>query len=348
MTDLQSTEALPPVPRAPWWLANPHLQTMWGKLARRVREPPTRRERWTLPDGDLLSVERLDAAPGAPRLVLFHGLEGSTRSSYARALLWGARARGWGADLVLWRTCDGEIVNRVPRAYHSGASDDADFAIRRIVAEDPARPVLLFGVSLGGNVLLKWLGEHGSDVPATVRAASAVSVPFDLARCARQIERGFARIYGRFFLKTLTAKTLAKLERFPGLVDADVLRRVRTIWEFDDAVTAPIHGFASAEDYYARSSSLQFLNAIRVPTLLFNAVDDPFLPAEILDEVRAVASENPQLRCHFPRFGGHVGFVAGATPWQARYWMEETVLAWGTAMLARTALVHRNNSPPDA
>ena len=321
------------MPRQPWWLPGPHLPTVWGKLARRVPLPPTRREQWSLPDGDLLSVERLDAAPRAPRLVLFHGLEGSTRSSYARALLWAARARGWGADLVLWRTCDGAIVNRVPRAYHSGASDDADFALRRIAAEDPARPLLVVGVSLGGNVLCKWLGEQGEAAPPQVRAAVAVSVPFDLARCARQIERGFARVYGRFFVRSLRAKTLAKLERFPGIVDAAALARVRTIWEFDDVVTAPIHGFRDAADYYARCSALRFLPAVRVPTLLFNAVDDPFLPVAVLDEVRAAAAANPALQCHFPSYGGHVGFVAGAAPWAATYWMEETVLAWGAKML---------------
>ncbi len=334
--------ALPPVPARPWWLANPHLQTVWGKMVRRVPMPATRRERWALPDGDLLSVERVDAAPGAPRLVLFHGLEGSTRSSYARALLWGAQARGWGADLVLWRTCDGEPVNRVPRAYHSGASDDADFAIRRIAAEAPERPLLLVGVSLGGNVLLKWLGEQGSDVPAAVRAAVAVSVPFDLARCARQIEQGFARVYGRFFVRSLRAKTLAKLEHFPGLVEAEAVRRVRTIRAFDDVVTAPIHGFADAADYYARSSALGFLGDVRVPTLLFNAVDDPFLPAAVLDEVRAVAARNPHLHCQFPAFGGHVGFVAGAVPWRARYWMEEAVLAWGSSVFVRDGPVPGN------
>lgn len=324
---------LPPVPPAPWWLPGPHLPTVWGKMLRTVPMPPTRRERWELPDGDLLSIERLDAAPGAPRLLLFHGLEGSTRSTYARALLWQAQARGWGADFVLWRTCDGQIVNRVPRAYHSGASDDADLVIRRVIAEDPSRPLLLVGVSLGGNVLCKWLGEQGEAAPPQVRAAAAVSVPFDLARCARQIERGVARVYGRHFIKTLKAKTAAKLARFPGIVDAAALARVRTIWEFDDVVTAPLHGFADAADYYSRCSALRFLPTVRVPTLLFNAADDPFLPREVLDEVRAVAAVNPALRCHFPSYGGHVGFVAGAMPWTATYWMEQSVVDWGASVL---------------
>jgi predicted alpha/beta-fold hydrolase len=306
---------------------------MWGKLVRRVPMPPTVREQWTLPDGDVMSVERLAGQPDRPRLVLFHGLEGSVRSSYARALLWAAAQRGWGADLVLWRTCDGNIVNGVPRAYHSGASDDCDFALRRIAAEDPARPLFPVGVSLGGNVLLKWLGEQGRAVPANVQAAAAVSVPFDLARCSRQIESGFAKLYGGFFIRSLKTKTVAKLERFPGLVDRAALERVRTIWDFDDVVTAPIHGFRDAADYYAQCSALRFLPGVRVPTLLLNAADDPFLPPVILDEVRAVAAENSALHCHFPSYGGHVGFVAGGVPWGARYWMEEGVVGWGAGAL---------------
>ena len=325
--------SIPTPPRPAWWLPGPHLPTIYGKMMRRVAPVPTTRERFELPDGDLLSVERMRGRPDAPRLVLFHGLEGSTRSMYTRGLLHLARQRGWWGDLVLWRTCDGEPVNSVPRAYHSGASDDADAVIRRIVAADPGRPTMLLGVSLGGNVLLKWLGEQGSAVPSEVKAAVAVSVPFDLARCSRQIEQGFAAVYGRFFMKGLKAKTFAKLERFPGLVDPAALERVRTIWEFDDVVTAPIHGFASAEDYYRRASSLQFLDRVRVPSLLFNAADDPFLPRPILDEVRAVAAQNPYLQCHFPEHGGHVGFIAGAHPWKARYWMEEDALAWAAPLL---------------
>jgi uncharacterized protein len=334
-TDVQSPlGTLPPAPSAAWWLPGPHLPTIYAKLVRRVPAAPTTRSRWVLPDGDRLSIERLAGRDSAPRIVVFHGLEGSVRSTYAQGLLHLARARGWWGDLVLWRTCDGNPVNDVPRAYHSGASDDADFAIRRIVREDPDRPTLLIGVSLGGNVLLKWLGEQGPDIPAAIRGAVAVSVPFDLAQCARQIERGFAAMYGRFFLKGLKAKTLAKLERFPGLVDRAAVERVRTIREFDDVVTAPLHGFASAADYYARSSALRFLEHIAVPALLFNAADDPFLPRALLEDVRAAAARNPYLQCHFPPHGGHVGFVAGPHPWAARYWMEEDILTWGASLLA--------------
>ena len=326
------------IPRSPWWLPGPHLPTIFGKLFRTVDLPSTTRERWPTADGDALSIERVRGHADAPRLVLFHGLEGGTHSTYARGLLHAARARGWWADLVLWRTCDGEPVNRVRRAYHSGASDDAEFAIARIVADDPGRPTVLMGVSLGGNVLLKWLGERGDAVPPAIRGAVAVSVPYDLAAASRKIERGFSKVYGRFFLKRLKAKTLAKVPSFPGFVDAAAVARVRTLWEFDDVVTGPVHGFASAADYYARSSSMGFLDRIRVPTLLLNAQNDPFLPRTVLHKVRAIAAGNPYLQCEFPAHGGHVGFIAGPHPWRADYWMERHSLDWLAACAAARAV----------
>jgi len=291
------------VPRAAWWLPGPHLPTIFGKVFRRVPQTPTTRERWPTPDGDLLSVERLRGRPDAPRLVLFHGLEGGLHSAYARGLLRQAHLRGWWADLVLWRTCDGQTVNAVRRSYHSGASDDADLALTRIVSGDPDRPLLLHGVSLGGNVLLKWLGERGDAVPASVRAAVAVSAPFDLAAASARIARGFSKVYGRFFLKTLKAKTAAKLSQ------------------------GPLHGFGGAAEYYARSSSINFLSRIRVSTLLLNAKNDPFLPRSTLDRVATIARDNPRVICCFPSSGGHVGFIAG-NPNDADYWMERVTLDW--------------------
>lgn len=271
---------------------------------------------------------RLHGQSDAPRLVFFHGLEGGMHSSYARALLREAHKRGWWADFVLWRTCDERPVNSTRRAYHSGASDDAETAITRVLAEDAGRPTFLLGVSLGGNVLLKWLGERGDTVPATIHGAVAVSVPFDLAAASRKIERGFAHVYSRYFLKSLKAKTLAKLERFPDLVDRAALAGVRTLWEFDDVVTGPIHGFRNAADYYQRSSSIRFLERIRTPTLLLNAQNDPFLPPAVLEDVRTIAGRNPNLECVFPAQGGHVGFVGGCLPGRPEYWMERFALDW--------------------
>jgi predicted alpha/beta-fold hydrolase len=315
-------------PRQAWWLPGPHIPTIYSKLCRRVELPPTSRAQWPTPDGDVLSVERMAGRAGAPRLVVFHGLEGGTHSTYARALLQQAHARGWWADLVLWRTCDGRSVNGTRRAYHSGASDDADVAIAGILRDDPRRTTLLVGVSLGGNVLLKWLGERAANVPHNIRAAAAISVPFDLAEASRRIDRGFSSVYGRHFLRKLRAKTMAKLSKFPDLVDAVALALTRCLWDFDDVVTGPIHGFSSAADYYERSSAMQFLDRVRIPTLLLNAENDPFLPPRVLTRVRSIADRNPYLRCEFPKQGGHVGFVSGLLPWKADWWMERLTLDW--------------------
>ena len=308
-----------------WWASNRHAQTLWGKLVRRSGSVPTRRELWETPDDDVLEIRRLDAAPGRPRLILLHGLEGTIRSHYLGGILGEALQRGWGADLLLFRSC-GEQPNRARRFYHSGETTDLAFVVERVVREHPSSPIALAGFSLGGNVLLKWLGERGSDLPPTLRAASAVSVPFDLSRSATHIDRGFARVYQAHFLRSLRRKVLAKMERYHDLVDPERLALVRSIRDYDDVVTAPIHGFEGAEDYYTRSSAIRWLAKIRLPTLLLSAVDDPFLPPAVLEEVRGIAKANPALQIEFPTRGGHVGFVAGRVPWRPFYWGE-----WRTA-----------------
>ncbi len=322
--------------RPAWWLPGPHLPTIYGKLVRELAPAPTVKAHWPTPDGDRLAVHQLPAPTDQPHLIVLHGLEGGAHSQYAQGLLHQAHRRGWGATLVVWRTCD-EPVNAVRRAYHSGETTDLQFVVERLAAEAPGRPLVLAGVSLGGNVLCKWLGERGDVLPAEVRAAAAVSVPYDLAAASRHIDSGIRRVYSRFFLKTLVAKTLAKAERFPDLVDVERLRRARTLWDFDDVATAPIHGFRDAADYYARSSSIGFLAGIRRPTLLFNAVDDPFLPPAVLDRVRSVARNTPALHVDFPARGGHVGFVGGAVPWRAEYFMERHVVGWLADRLAAEA-----------
>lgn len=327
----QSTESEPlnhPPFRPAWWLPGPHLPTVWGKLARRLPDAHERVERWRAPDGDELSVARLDAAsPGAPLLVMLHGLEGTVRSKYAQGLMHQARARGWGAALLIFRTCDGRIPS-VPRLYHSGETTDADFVIRRLAAEHPTRPIHLVGVSLGANVLLKWLGEQGTSVPPAVRRAAAVSTPFDLAAGSRFLEQGFSQVYVRHFVRSLIRKAEAVLAQHPDLpVDRRRVASARTFWDFDDAFTGPVHGFAGADDYYARSSSIHFLPSIVVPTLLYSAVDDPFLPSVVLDRVMELAGRNPLLVPEFTSRGGHVGWVSGP-PWAPTYHMEDRVAHW--------------------
>ena len=320
-----------------WWVPGAHLRTLWGKLVRRPPPLETRVERWVMDDGDAIDLHRLEprgarAAHGG-RLLILHGLEGTIRSHYLRGLLALAHERGWAADALIFRTCNGTMT-RTRRLYHSGETTDLDGVVRRLIREHANEPLALAGFSLGGNVLLKWLGEHGVNLPQQVRAAAVVSVPFDLERGARFIERGFARVYTKHFLRTLRAKARIKLEHDPGLFDSVALERARTLFDFDDAVTAPVHGFAGATDYYRRSSSLGFLSSIRRPTLLLSAYDDPFLPPAVLHEVERVARGNKYLSVEFHQRGGHVGFISGRAPWAPRYYAEDRVLGFLEAEIA--------------
>lgn len=302
-----------------WWLPNRHLRTIWGRFFRRTPVHPLRTERWATADDDFVEIVRLDAPRGRPRLLILHGLEGTSRSHYARGLFLEAARRLWAADLLLFRGCGSE-PNRAPRFYHSGDTGDLETVVDRLLREDPLSPLLLAGVSLGGNVLLKWLGE--SVIPRGVCAAAAVSVPFDLQRASRYINDGFSRVYELHFLRSLRRKALAKLDRYPELMSRSSIESARSLYEFDDVVTAPVHGFSNAADYYARSSSIQFLSRIRTPTLLLSAVDDPFLPREVLTEVADIALRNDALEVEFPAAGGHAGFVSGANPFRPFYYAE--------------------------
>jgi predicted alpha/beta-fold hydrolase len=298
--------------RAPRWLAGGHAQTIWPYRLRR-RSPPVARERIETPDGDFWNFDWLDAPahPGAPVVALFHGLEGGSESHYAGALLRALARTGWRGVVPHFRGCGGEL-NRLPRAYHSG--DHAEIgamlaAIRRVLP--PETPLFAVGVSLGGSALLNWLGRAGRDAARTLRAAAAVSAPLDLMVAGVAIGRGINRVYTRHFLATLKPKSLAMAARFPGLLDASRIRRVRTLWDFDDIVTAPLHGFAGTIDYWTRASSKPWLASIAVPTLVINARNDPFIPAQSLPTPREVSAF---VTLEQPRHGGHAGFAAGRFP----------------------------------
>ena len=297
---------------------------MWGRFARRRPRVPTTRECLESRDGDTLELHHLAGEPGAPHVLLLHGLEGSPRSHYVGGVLSLAYARGWGASLLVFRGCGSE-ANRARRFYHSGETEDLAFAFAQLSSRWAERLWFAVGVSLGGNVLLKWLGESASAIGSRIRAAAAISVPFDLEAGARHIAKGFARVYDRSFLRSLRRKAVAKLARYPDLFDRPKLARARTVYDFDDAVTAPVHGFASAHDYYEKSSSMRFLADIRVPTLLLSSSDDPFLPREVLQRARQTAAANPALIVEFHEAGGHVGFVAGSWPWRPVYYAEQRV-----------------------
>ena len=300
-----------PGPFAPApWLANPHLQTIYGATLAPAPRPQLRRERWDTPDGDFVDVDFVDGPGDTPWIHLFHGLEGSSNSPYARMLMAHVRARGWRGSVFHFRGCSGE-PNRLPRAYHSGDSDEIDWALRRVKALAGAAPLYAAGVSLGGNAFAKWLGERGEAARSVVERAAAVSAPLDLMAAGDALGRGFARVYSRHFLSTLKRGALEKLDRFPGLFDAATVRRASSLRDFDNVVTAPLHGFRDTDDYWTRASAKPHLGGVRVPTLLLNARDDPFLPAEALPTEREVSSA---VKLEFPHRGGHVGFVTAPFP----------------------------------
>jgi uncharacterized protein len=315
--------------RAPWFAANPHVQTLWGKFVSRERPAPARREFWQTPDGDSVTVIRMRPdATDVPRFVLFHGLEGTERSHYVPGFFREAASRGWAADMLLWRSCGG-VNNRAPRFYHSGETGDAAWFIQTLAERYPNAPLLACGVSLGGNVLTKLIGEGVHELPKTLRAAVGVSVPFDLERGSRHIATGLSSLYQKWFLRTLLPKVREKASRYPELFPSlEAIDGIRTLWDFDDLITGPLHGFAGATDYYTRSSAKHYLKGVSIPLLLLSAADDPFLPRDVLDEVRELSRHNPHVQTEFLPRGGHVGFVAGSSPLRARSYLTERVPAF--------------------
>ena len=317
---------------APRWLPGGNLQTIWPALYARRFEGPApayRRERWTAPDGDFIDVDFVDASlPGPqPLLVLFHGLEGSSRSHYAEAFAAFAAAQGMAYAVPHFRGCSGEM-NLAPRAYHSGDYEEIGWILQRM-RDQHARlgggPVLAVGVSLGGNALLRWACEAGDTARDWVNAVASVSAPLDLAAGGAAIGRGFNRlVYTRMFLATMKPKALAKLAQFPGLFDRERLLAAQDLYAFDDVFTAPLHGFRNTDDYWARGSSKPHLSAIRVPTLVVNALNDPFIPAWSLPGPGEVG---PHVTLWQPAHGGHVGFPLGLPPGHVRD-MPERVGGW--------------------
>lgn len=294
---------------APPWLPGGHAQTLWP-LTIKPALPPYRRERWTTPDGDFIDVDLIDGPTHAPLLVLFHGLEGSSRSHYAMALANAVRKFGWRFALPHFRGCSGEI-NRLPRAYHSGDSAEIEWILRRLRKHCGDAPLFAAGVSLGGNALAKWAGEQGARAQTAVAAIAAISAPLDLAACGHHLAKGFNRIYTRHFLATLKATSEARLQRHPGCFDGPRMRRAGNLYQFDDAVTAPLHGFAGADDYWRRASGKPWLAHIAVPALVLNAQNDPFLPAAHLPSANEVSAS---VVLEQPADGGHVGFVSDSFP----------------------------------
>jgi len=295
---------------APLWLPSGHLQTIYPATCIRKPAVPFRRERWPTPDGDFIDVDFVDGDAGKPFVVLFHGLEGSSNSHYARAMMAELKARRWSGAVPHFRGCSGE-PNLAPRFYHSGDAREVDWIVRRLHAQARAANCPRFfaaGVSLGGNALLRWLGESQSQA-GIVDAAAAVSAPLDLARGGAALSRGFNRLYTRMFLNTLKPKCIAKLKQFPGLYDLAALQAANDLYAFDNVVTAPLHGYRDTDDYWHRASAKHVLMDITVPTLVLNALNDPFLPGIHLPRKAASC-----VTLDYPEQGGHVGFAAGGVP----------------------------------
>lgn len=323
--------------RSAKWLPGGHLHTLWPAVQVRAQQRvgfvrPYARERWHTPDGDFIEVDWQRAAT-TPRglLVLFHGLEGSSQSHYARALADVAQERGLDFVVPHFRGCGGTI-NLAPRAYHSGDYEEIDWVLHRL-RQHTALPLMAVGVSLGGNALLRWAQEAGEHAAHTVAALASVSAPLDLHASAQAMDRGFNKqVYTRVFLRTMKPKAMQKLVQFPGLFDAQALARVSTLLAFDNLVTAPLHGFRDALDYWRRASAKPAMASIRVPALVVNALDDPFVPASSLPHAAQVA---PSVTLCQPSRGGHVGFVQGSWPGQWRG-IAQALTSW----LTDKALVH--------
>ncbi|GEQ74732.1 alpha/beta hydrolase [Comamonas testosteroni] len=299
--------------RAPWWQPGGHIQTIWAALyAREAQTPAWRRERWDTPDGDFIDIDFSShpADASAPTLVLFHGLEGSSSSHYAKALAQVCAQRGWHLAVPHFRGCSGE-PNRLLRAYHSGDSDEVDWILRRL-RQGANGELLAMGVSLGGNALARWAGVQRQAAAELVKGAAVICAPLDLVAGGVNLGRGLNRwIYTPMFMRTLVPKALAKWQQSPGVFDRLRLQRARTLHDFDDVFTGPVHGFRNADDYWIRASAKPLLKQVAVPLLLLNARNDPFVPAHSLptpDEVSA------SVQLWQPPHGGHVGFASGAWP----------------------------------
>jgi predicted alpha/beta-fold hydrolase len=317
-----------------WWIRGPHLQTGWARFTRSRQLVTFEREVLRTPDDDDLELDHVSGKPGAPRVLLLHGLEGSAYSHHTQGLAAIIRRKGWNTTALNFRSCARDpreirrrLRNRRARLYHSGETSDLDFVVRQLAARDPRTALYAIGVSLGGNVLLKWLGETGA--LGAIRAAVTLSVPYDLAAAARYLERPVGRLYCAHFMRQLKPKAIDLIARFPDetrQIDPARVLASRNFQEFDQCMTAPLHGFVSAEDYYSRSSSIAYLPSIVVPTLCISSDDDPFFPGEELARSRAAASSAVTfVETHR---GGHTGFVSGRWPWRPQYWAEEFAARW--------------------
>lgn len=303
-----------------WWLRNPHLQTIWPViLKRRIKGLVLERERVELPDGDFIDLDWAGREKSGPLTIILHGFEGSIDSHYAKGMLLKIQEQGWRGVFMHFRGCSGE-PNRLPRGYHSGETTDIAYIVEQIHQREPDTSLSAIGYSLGGNVLLKWLGETQHANP--LKAAISISVPFELLKASMRLQQGFSRFYQWYFLRSLRKRLAHKFRYVPATINPELFFSARTINEFDNHYTAPLFGFENAEHYYAESSSRAYLRHIKVPTLLLQAKDDPFMSPEVIPAFDELA---PCVKLELMQSGGHVGFVAGKYPWRPEYWLEQRI-----------------------
>lgn len=316
------------------WLKNRHLQTIFPSLPLpRTARPALTRQLLDLPDGDATVIDWLEGSDNpnldSPLLLLLHGLESSAESSYARQLMAAAEAQGWGAAVLHFRDC-GDYRNRLPRRYHAGETNDFRYFVNYLVDSGFRRPLMAVGYSLGGNVLLKYLGEERNESP--LAAAAAVSVPLSLQLCADALTIGFSKVYQAHLLKRMKSAVRNKFNADTAAFDWQRAMNATSFAEFDDAVTAPLHGFTGKDEYYEKCSSLKFLRLIERPTLVINSSDDPFMSPEMLPGADALS---PLVTLEISQQGGHVGFVEGGTPWRPQYFLPGRLIGFLSEHLPR-------------
>lgn len=305
-----------------WWLRNSHLQTIWPAIVRRKINIELQRERLELPDGDFIDLDWMnrDKDTSTPLVLVLPGLEGSIDSHYARSMLQIFSSQGWRGVFMHYRGLSGQ-PNRLSKDYHSGDTDDLGYLVRFLLERQPNTPLAAIGFSLGGNLLLKWLGETSWQNP--LKAAIAVSVPFELHKAAKRIQQGFSKFYQWYFIRILRTRLSKKFQNTKTPFEQSIFEsifNVSTIMEFDDKVTAPLHGFSGVDEYYTVASSRQYLSRIRVPTLILHSKDDPFMSEDVIPDAKELG---PQVQLEISDTGGHVGFVGGRFPWSPKYWIEE-------------------------
>ena len=305
-----------------WGLSNPHLQTLWATFFRSMPEVDLHMERVELEDGDFIDLA-ITPLTGKPIVIMMHGLEGSLKSPYVKPLIKKLDEEGYGVCFMHFRGCSEEL-NRLPRSYHSGDSSDLHFVIDYLQNEYQQNPFAVIGYSLGGNVLLKWLGELGDEAPTTT--AIAISVPFQLEHAGDRLEKSFSRVYQRHLISTCKKKYQQKFESQTSPLGEELdVKKLYTFYTFDDQVTAPLHGFEGADDYYQQCSSRQFLRYIEKPTLILHAKDDPFMWEKTVPDEDELS---PCVELELSESGGHVGFVAGMHPFNIEYWLDKRIMEW--------------------